>query len=198
MIYPYNDNKRGIAMFIELTCASIAFSLYSIFVNDNNKEIKDINSKYDKLHKDYSKKLKEVNYQVENNKSWAQNLEQKLITQEEENLLLEKKLESFHERWEIIADSRITSFPQNKQEWDEAKYISKQPVQKVWKAKNLSQTKSSMLTNGFKDSTDDEQNQDFSSLNDDDLDSILAEDESTSSSGSSGSSTTNLSQLKPK
>ncbi len=112
---------------------------------------------------------------------------------------LENKIDDLYNRWIIVADDRITSIPQNNKDWYEAKLIIAQTAQKVWKPKNLSQTKSGFVNENTKHSDnieDGEINQDFSELSDMDFESIL-DDESDDTSSSSGD-TDNLQQQKPK
>jgi len=113
---------------------------------------------------------------------------------------LENKIDDLYNRWIIVADDRITSIPQNNKDWYEAKLIIAQTPQKVWKPKNLSQSKSGFVNENTKHSgniEDEEINQDFSELSDEDFETILDDDESDDTSSSSGD-TDNLQQQKPK
>lgn len=102
---------------------------------------------------------------------------------------VESKLDDLYGRWNIVSDDRITSIPQNNKEWWEAKQIVAQAPMKVWKPKNLSQSKSGFVNENAKynnvEQDDDELNQDFSELSDEDFENILDDDsDDTSSSGS--------------
>jgi|GEM_PF-4186895 len=112
---------------------------------------------------------------------------------------VESKLDDLYGRWNIVSDDRITSIPQNNKEWWEAKQIVAQAPMKVWKPKNLSQSKSGFVNENAKynslEQDDDELNQDFSDLSDEDFESIL-DDESDDTSSSSA--TDQLQQQKPK
>ena len=58
---------------------------------------------------------------------------------------LKEKIATLEERWEILADERITSIQKNNKEWFDAKQITQQPIQKTWKAPKNSQTKQSLI-----------------------------------------------------
>ena len=111
---------------------------------------------------------------------------------------LDNKIDELFTRWNIVSDDRITSIPQNNKEWWEAKQIVSQKPQKVWKPKNLSQSKSGFINENSKHNNqidEDEINQDFSELSDEDFENIL--DEDSDDKGSSGD-TDHLQQQKPK
>ncbi len=111
---------------------------------------------------------------------------------------IKNKVTDLYKRWDIVADDRITSIPQNNKEWWEAKQIVAQALVKVWKPKNLSQSKSGFINENskYQNQTDeDEHNQDFSELSDEDFEKILDED---SGDTSSSTGTENLQQQKPK
>jgi len=111
---------------------------------------------------------------------------------------IKNKVTDLYKRWDIVADDRITSIPQNNKEWWEAKQIVAQAPVKVWKPKNLSQSKSGFINENskYQNQTDeDEHNQDFSELSDEDFEKILDED---SGDTSSSTGTENLQQQKPK
>lgn len=102
---------------------------------------------------------------------------------------VENKVTDLYNRWDIVSDDRITSIPQNNKEWWEAKQIVAQAPVKVWKPKNLSQSKSGFVNENAKynsvEQDEDELNQDFSELSDEDFENILDdESDDTSSSGS--------------
>lgn len=108
---------------------------------------------------------------------------------------MQSKVDDLYERWSILSDDRITSIPQNNKDWWEAKQIVAQAPQKVWKTKNLSQTKSGFINENTKYIEEEEINQDFSELSDEDFENILDdESDDTSSSGD----TDNLQQQTPK
>jgi len=111
---------------------------------------------------------------------------------------IKNKVTDLYKRWDIVADDRITSIPQNNKEWWEAKQIVAQAPVKVWKPKNLSQSKSGFINENAKyqhQTDEDEINQDFSELSDEDFEKIL--DEDGDDKGSSGD-TDHLQQQKLK
>lgn len=103
---------------------------------------------------------------------------------------LNNKISELFNRWIIVADERITSIPASNKEWFEAREIIEQKKQKVWKPKNLSQSKNSFINS--KHSTYEEINQDFSKLSDEDFENIIEEEDEDDTS----STTTNSSQTK--
>lgn len=109
------------------------------------------------------------------------------------------KVTDLYNRWDIVADHRINSIPLNNKEWWEAKQIVAQAPVKVWKPKNLSQSKSAFINENAKynnvEQDDDEVNQDFSELSDEDFENILDDD---SDDKDSSGSTEHLQQQKPK
>ena len=102
---------------------------------------------------------------------------------------LNNKISELFNRWIIVADERITSIPASNKEWFEAKEIIEQKKQKVWKAKNLSQSKGSFINSNHSTYLEEELNQDFSKLSDEDFENIIdEEDEDDSSSTTTYSS----------
>ena len=91
---------------------------------------------------------------------------------------LKEKIATLEERWEILADERITSIPKNNKEWFDAKQITQQPIQKTWKAPKNSQTKQSLIkasheSNEEDDSDGDGTNQDFSEIDNQQFEKLL-------------------------
>lgn len=115
---------------------------------------------------------------------------------------VESKLDDLYGRWNIVSDDRITSIPQNNKEWWEAKQIVAQAPVKVWKPKNLSQSKSGFVNENAKynsvEQDNDELNQDFSDLSDEDFENILDDESDDKSSSDSSSATDRLQQQKRK
>jgi len=115
---------------------------------------------------------------------------------------IDNKIDDLYQRWSIVSDNRITSIPQNNKEWWEAKQIVVQAPQKVWKPKNLSQSKSGFINENAKHINQVEEiepNQDFSQLSDEDFENILDdESDDKSTSGSSSSATDHHQEQKPK
>ena len=91
---------------------------------------------------------------------------------------LKEKIATLEERWEILADERITSIPKNNKEWFDAKQITQQPIQKTWKAQKNSQTKESLVKASHEsddedDSDGDGTNQDFSEMDNTNFEKLL-------------------------
>ena len=91
---------------------------------------------------------------------------------------LKEKIATLEERWEILADERITSIPKNNKEWFDAKQITQQPIQKTWKAPKNSQTKQSLIKASHEsdeedDSDGDGTNQDFSEMDNANFEKLL-------------------------
>lgn len=91
---------------------------------------------------------------------------------------LKEKIATLEERWEILADERITSIPKNNKEWFDAKQITQQPIQKTWKAPKNSQTKQSLIKASHEsdeedDSDGDGTNQDFSEIDNQQFEKLL-------------------------
>lgn len=90
---------------------------------------------------------------------------------------LKEKITTLEDRWEILADDRITSIPKSNKEWHEAKMITQQPIQKNWKAPKNSQSKQSLIKASHESDDDEDDdgdgtNQDFSEM-DDNFEEIL-------------------------
>ena len=91
---------------------------------------------------------------------------------------LKEKIATLEERWEILADERITSIPKNNKEWFDAKQITQQPIQKTWKSPKNSQTKQSLIKASHEsdeedDSDGDGTNQDFSEMDNTNFEKLL-------------------------
>ena len=90
---------------------------------------------------------------------------------------LKEKIATLEERWEILADERITSIPKNNKEWFDAKQITQQPIQKTWKAPKNSQTKESLVKASHDSEEDDSDgdgtNQDFSEIDNQQFEKLL-------------------------
>ena len=91
---------------------------------------------------------------------------------------LKEKIATLEERWEILADERITSIPKNNKEWYDAKQITQQPIQKTWKAPKNSQTKCSLISTTHEsdeedDSDGDGTNQDFPEIDNQQFEKLL-------------------------
>ena len=135
-----------------------AFESYDKQITSHQKSIKIFS---DKLS-DYEKNLSSIRHSMSLN---IETLKEKIVTLEE--------------RWEILADDRITSIPKTNKEWYEAKMITKQPIQKSWKAPKNSQTKKSLITTTHEndeeedDSDGDGTNQDFSEIDTEQFEKLL-------------------------
>ena len=184
-------------MFTVLTLFSIGLSLLSLFKNDNSNEIEKLEEENTKLKISYDQKFNKLNNQYKNSEARAIDFAEKLRDKEEEYRTFEDKLHDINNRWDTIADARITSIPQDNEQWIIAKEIVAQPITKVWEAQRLSQTKESLLSNNHYQPTQEEMNQNFGEFDDGDLDNLLDEDTTDSTSSSSGS-TNNINIAKPK
>jgi hypothetical protein len=114
---------------------------------------------------------------------------------------VENKVTDLYNRWDIVSDDRITSIPQNNKEWWDAKQIVAQTPQKVWKPKNLSQSKDGFVNENAKHIIQVEEiepNQDFSQLSDEDFENILDDESDDKSTSGSSSATEHLQQQKRK
>lgn len=170
------------------------YTLYLYFNQKQNNIIIEENQKLLEKHiliKD--KEIKELN---SNLKKYDDNMSSIKYKLQSENSNLEKKVVELYDRWVIVADDRITSIPQSNKEWWEAKEIINQKKEKIWKPKNLSQSKSSIINNGnLYTEIDEEINQDFTQLDEETFENIIDEDETDSSSTGSD---TNAQTKKPK
>ena len=134
-----------------------AFASYDKQITSNQKTIKIL---ADKLS-DYEKNLSSIRHSIS------------LQTD-----TLKEKIATLEERWEILADERITSIPKNNKEWFDAKQITQQPIQKTWKAPKNSQTKQSLIKASHEsdeedDSDGDGTNQDFSEMDNTNFEKLL-------------------------
>lgn len=196
--------KRRITMLtIILNLLPVASILLSLYVLQLLRKEEDANSliehnqelieNYILKNADDIKKLAKELSEVKNNISdWKL----KVISDIKD---VENKVTDLYDRWDIVADDRINSIPQNSKEWYDAKLIVEQPPVKVWKPKNLSQSKHGFINENAKynnvEQDDDEINQDFSQLSDEDFENILDDD---SDDKDSSGSTDHLQQQKPK
>lgn len=140
-----------------LVLADEAFASYDKQITSNQKTIKIL---ADKLS-DYEKNLSTIRHSIS------------LQTE-----TLKEKIATLEERWEILADERITSIPKNNKEWFDAKQITQQPIQKTWKAPKNSQTKQSLIKASHEsdeedDSDGDGTNQDFSEIDNQQFEKLL-------------------------
>lgn len=183
-----------------LPVASILLSLYILQSlkkeRDDNKSIEDNLQLQNKRIEQNTKNIIKVDNKLhdmdENISDWKLKVSSNIKD-------VENKVTDLYDRWDIVADDRITSIPQNNKEWWDAKQIVAQAPVKVWKPKNLSQSKSGFVNENAKynnvEQDDDEVNQDFSELSDEDFENILDDD---SDDTSSSSATEHLQQQRPK
>lgn len=167
---------------------AFAFLLYLYFLQQN--EIKAFNSKISNLEK----QLKNNEDIIKNTISNFRKLDDKVtsfkFTYLNEFEKVDKKISDLYDRWDIISDERITSIPETIKDWHEAKGIILQPKPKVWKPKNLSQSKSSVVNAGGSYIKNEEEiNQDFSEIDDEILDNILDDEDSDTSSATDNNQT---------
>jgi hypothetical protein len=171
---------------------ALAFLLYMYFIQQN--EIKAFNLKVS----DLEKQLKNNENLVKSTTSNFRKLDDKVtsvkFTYLNEFEKVDKKIADLYDRWDIISHEYITSIPETVKDWHDAKLIILQPKPKIWKPKNLSQSKSSVVNAGGSYVEEEEEiNQDFSVIDDELLDSILDEEDTDTSSA-----TDNNQSKKPK
>lgn len=176
-----------------LISISIGLSLIAIF------QFKNLSDYIDKQ----DKKLDSLNKAVNQNKEiYEKQLQIAICLKEELSVIkskalrnnsdLKEKIDSLYERWDILADDRITSIPKGYKEWWDAKEIVNQVTLKTWKTQGLSQTKNSIIDAPSNIDYEEEINQDFSNYDDEEIENMLSdEDDSDSSSG------TTIQTLKP-
>jgi uncharacterized protein YhaN len=180
-----------------LPLISLLVSGYTLYLYFNQKQNNNLIEENQKLLEKHilikDKEIKELNINL---KKYDDNMSSIKYKLQSENSNLEKKVVELYERWLILADDRITSVPQSNKEWWEAKEIINQKKEKIWKPKNLSQSKSSIINNGNQyTEIDEEINQDFTQLDEETFENIIDEDETDSSSTGSD---TNAQTKKPK
>ena len=180
-----------------LPIISLLVSGYTLYLYFNQKQNNNLIEENQKLLEKHilikDKEIKELNINL---KKYDDNMSSIKYKLQSENSNLEKKVVELYERWLILADDRITSVPQSNKEWWEAKEIINQKKEKIWKPKNLSQSKSSIINNGnLYTEIDEEINQDFTQLDEETFENIIDEDETDSSSTGSD---TNAQTKKPK
>ena len=150
-IYQINSIKNYLVL------ADEAFASYDKQITSNQKTIKILADKLGDNEKNLSSIRHSMSLQTET---------------------LKEKIATLEERWEILADERITSIPKNNKEWYDAKQITQQPIQKTWKAPKNSQTKSSLISTTHEsdeedDSDGDGTNQDFSEIDNQQFEKLL-------------------------
>jgi uncharacterized protein YhaN len=180
-----------------LPLISLLVSGYTLYLYFNQKQNNNLIEENQKLLEKHilikDKEIKELNINL---KKYDDNMSSIKYKLQSENSNLEKKVVELYERWLIVANSKITSIPQSNKEWWEAKEIINQKKEKIWKPKNLSQSKSSIINNGnLHTEIDEEINQDFTQLDEETFENIIDEDETDSSSTGSDS---NAQTKKPK
>lgn len=183
-----------------LPIISLLISLYLFYLIKGEKDTNNLIEQNQELIEKYILKNEQnINKLAKELQELRDNFSAIKLTLASDFKSVENKLDELYERWSIVADDRITSIPQNNKEWYEAKLIVAQAPQKVWKAKNLSQTKSGFINENIKHNSyveEEEINQDFSQFSDEDFENILDEEDS-DTKGSSGD-TSHLQQQKPK
>lgn len=161
-----------------LLCLGFFYLLFLNFKQQN--EVKELNSRIS----DLEKQLKVHETTINNTTVSIRKLDEYVSSFIRSQLLnfkeIEKKIYDLYDRWNIISDERIDSIPVTTKDWHLAKEIVSQAKPKIWKAKNLSQSKSSMISSGS--NKIEEINQDFSEIDDSLLDNILDEEDTDTSS----------------
>jgi hypothetical protein len=149
-IYQINSIKNYLVL------ADEAFASYDKQITSNQKTIKILADKLGDNEKNLSSIRHSMSLQTET---------------------LKEKIATLEERWEILADERITSIPKNNKEWFDAKQITQQPIQKTWKAPKNSQTKQSLIKASHDSEEDDSDgdgtNQDFSEMDNTNFEKLL-------------------------
>lgn len=170
----------------------LAFIMYLYFLQMKEiKELKKLNLKIDSFRNELNETknlINELGTKFRKLDENVSNVKSKYLSEFD---TLNNKISELFNRWIIVADERITSIPASNKEWFEAREIIEQKKQKVWKPKNLSQSKNSFI-NSKHSTYEEEINQDFSKLSDEDFENIIDEEDEDDTS----STTTNSSQTK--
>lgn len=170
----------------------LAFLMYLYFLQMKEiKELKKLNLKIDSFRNELNETknlINELGTKFRKLDENVSNVKSKYLSEFD---TLNNKISELFNRWIIVADERITSIPASNKEWFEAREIIEQKKQKVWKPKNLSQSKNSFI-NSKHSTYEEEINQDFSKLSDEDFENIIDEEDEDDTS----STTTNSSQIK--
>lgn len=170
----------------------LAFIMYLYFLQMKEiKELKKLNLKIDSFKNELNETknlINELGTKFRKLDENVSNVKSKYLSEFD---TLNNKISELFNRWIIVADERITSIPASNKEWFEAREIIEQKKQKVWKPKNLSQSKNSFI-NSKHSTYEEEINQDFSKLSDEDFENIIDEEDEDDTS----STTTNSSQTK--
>ena len=170
----------------------LAFIMYLYFLQMKEiKELKKLNLKIDSFRNELNETknlINELGIKFRKLDENVSNVKSKYLSEFD---ILNNKISELFNRWIIVADERITSIPASNKEWFEAREIIEQKKQKVWKPKNLSQSKNSFI-NSKHSAYEEEINQDFSKLSDEDFENIIDEEDEDDTS----STTTNSSQTK--
>lgn len=170
----------------------LAFIMYLYLLQMKEiKELKKLNLKIDSFRNELNETknlINELGTKFRKLDENVSNVKSKYLSEFD---TLNNKISELFNRWIIVADERITSIPASNKEWFEAREIIEQKKQKVWKPKNLSQSKNSFI-NSKHSTYEEEINQDFSKLSDEDFENIIDEEDEDDTS----STTTNSSQTK--
>lgn len=170
----------------------LVFLMYLNFLQMKEiKELKKLNLKIDSFRNELNETknlINELGTKFRKLDENVSNVKSKYLSEFD---TLNNKISELFNRWIIVADERITSIPASNKEWFEAREIIEQKKQKVWKPKNLSQSKNSFI-NSKHSTYEEEINQDFSKLSDEDFENIIDEEDEDDTS----STTTNSSQTK--
>ncbi len=170
----------------------LVFLMYLYFLQMKEiKELKKLNLKIDSFRNELNETknlINELGTKLRKLDENVSNVKSKYLSEFD---TLNNKISELFNRWIIVADERITSIPASNKEWFEAREIIEQKKQKVWKPKNLSQSKNSFI-NSKHSTYEEEINQDFSKLSDEDFENIIDEEDEDDTS----STTTNSSQTK--
>lgn len=170
----------------------LAFIMYLYFLQMKEiKELKKLNLKIDSFRNELNETknlINELGTKFRKLDENVSNVKSKYLSEFD---TLNNKISELFNRWIIVADERITSIPASNKEWFEAREIIEQKKQKVWKPKNLSQSKNSFI-NSKHSTYEEEINQDFSKLSDEDFENIIDEEDEDDTS----STTTKSSQTK--
>lgn len=170
----------------------LVFLMYLYFLQMKEiKELKKLNLKIDSFRNELNETknlINELGIKFRKLDENVSNVKSKYLSEFD---TLNNKISELFNRWIIVADERITSIPASNKEWFEAREIIEQKKQKIWKPKNLSQSKNSFI-NSKHSTYEEEINQDFSKLSDEDFENIIDEDDEDDIS----STTSNSSQTK--
>ena len=168
-------NINTLYIILALLAIGIGYTIYQINTIKNYFVLVDeALATYEKNFATHQKSIKALSDKLSDYEKNLSSIRHSMSLQTE---TLKEKIATLEERWEILADERITSIPKNNKEWYEAKMITQQPIQKSWKAPKNSQTKESLVKASHDSEEDDSDgdgtNQDFSEIDNQQFEKLL-------------------------